>query len=41
MEHVKYNWGYEQTFTNNSNLGIKYAGRSWYAIKQIDQIKLI
>ena len=33
------NYNCNQRFTNESNLGIKYTIRNWYAFKQIDPSK--
>ena len=37
MEHWKYIYDYNQTFTDESNFGIKYSIRGWYTVKQINQ----
>ena len=37
MEHWKYSYDYNPTFTNESNFYLKQPIRSWYAIKKIKQ----
>ena len=39
MDHWKYNFNYNPIFTNKSSFDIKPPWKSWYAIKQINQIK--
>ena len=38
-EHWKYRYGYDQSFTNESNFGINWPIRSLYSVKQINQKK--